>query len=59
MFSGSSDISFDLTLTGRTPVVVDLPDAIAADSWLKSRAYDRNSDSWSALNAAYFNVDPE
>lgn len=57
--AGSSDVSFDLELTGRpagggTTVTLDLPDAINGPVWIKSRSYDSSSGTWSALNEAFF-----
>ena len=59
VFSGSSDMSFDLTLTGRSPAVLELPEPVVHSGWLKSRTYNRRSGEWSALNTAFFSVDSE
>ena len=57
--SSSSDISFNLELTGRpsgsgSTVTLDLPDAINGPVWIKSRTYNSASGTWSALNEAFF-----
>ena len=58
---GSSDIAFDLTLTGNipggNPGINSDPIAINSSSWLLSRAYDPATGEWSALTEAYFSPD--
>ena len=57
---GSSDISFDLTLTGNPPGSSGLrttpPLTLPTHGWLLARSYDSTSATWSALNSAYFTV---
>jgi len=61
--SGSSDMSFDLTLTGNPPggggggSHSSAPIAITQPGWLFSRSYDSNTGEWSALNSAFFTPD--
>jgi hypothetical protein len=59
VFSGSSDMSFDLTLTGRSPALLELPEPVIHSGWLKSRTYNRHNGEWSALSTAYFSVESE
>ena len=59
--SGSSDISFDLSLTGRPEgggetIVLNLPDTINEPVWIKSRTYNAASGTWSAMNQAFFSI---
>ena len=58
----SSDIAFDLSLTGNVPGGnagnTSDPIAINSSSWLLSRAYDPATGEWSALTEAYFSPDP-
>lgn len=59
--SGSSDISFDLSLTGRPEgggetIVLNLPDIINEPVWIKSRTYNAVSETWSAMNQAFFSI---
>lgn len=61
--SGSSDISFDLQLTGRPAgegetVTLPLPDSIEEPVWVKARTYNATTQTWSALNEAYFSTAP-
>jgi len=59
VFSVSSDISFDLTLTGRRPAAIEIAEPVADNVWLKSRTYDAENKTWSAMNAAFFSVNSE
>ena len=55
--AGSSDISFDLTLTGNPPGSGELnspPVSITSPGWLLSRTFDPSTGEWSALNEAFF-----
>ena len=58
---GSSDISFDLELianpagSGNTTTLT-IPDTIDGPVWVKSRTYDSVTDTWSALNEAFFST---
>ncbi|MDG2399362.1 MAG: CotH kinase family protein, partial [Akkermansiaceae bacterium] len=59
--SGSSDISFDLSLTGRPEgggetIVLNLPDTLNEPVWIKSRTYNSVSGTWSAMNQAFFSI---
>lgn len=59
--SGSSDISFDLSLTGRPEgggetIILNLPDTINEPVWIKSRTYNAASGTWSAMNQAFFSI---
>ena len=58
---GSSDMSFDLSLTGNPPggngTHSSAPIAITEPGWLFSRSYDSNTGEWSALNSAFFSPD--
>ena len=57
--AGSSDVSFNLRLKG-LPVgggastTLTLPDTITGPVWIKSRTFDSNSGTWSAMNQAFF-----
>lgn len=61
--SGSSDISFDLALTGNPPGAgggdthSSDPIPITEPGWLFSRSYNPTSGEWSALNTAFFTPD--
>ncbi len=59
---GSSDVSFNLALTGLPPagdqVVLGIPEAIDVPVWIKSRTYDSATGEWSALNQAFFTTAP-
>ncbi|MDB4393530.1 lamin tail domain-containing protein [bacterium] len=57
----SSDLSFDLSLTGRPEgggetIVLNLPETINEPVWIKSRTYNSISGTWSALNQAFFST---
>ena len=52
-------MSFDLTLTGRSPALLELPEPVIHSGWLKSRTYNRHNGEWSALSTAYFSVESE
>ncbi len=59
----SSDVSFDLRLTGRPPgggdtVTLALPETIDSPVWVKSRTYNSSTGEWSALNQAFFTTAP-
>lgn len=59
--AGSSDMSFDLSLTGRPAgggdsVVLNLPETITEPVWIKSRTYNSISGEWSAMNQAFFST---
>lgn len=58
--SNSSDVSFDLGLTGNPPGGganrTTPPIALPSHGWLLARAYDSATGSWSALNSAFFTV---
>ncbi len=57
----SSDISFDLELTGNPPGGGNShssdPIVLTGPGWLFSRSYDSTSGEWSALNTAFFSID--
>ena len=57
----SSDISFDLTLTGNPPggsgTHSSAPIVITEPGWLFSRSYNSVTGEWSALNSAFFTPD--
>ncbi|YCM46550.1 lamin tail domain-containing protein [Verrucomicrobiaceae bacterium 227] len=59
--AGSSDMSFDLTLTGNPPggggTHSSAPIPIDEPGWLFSRTYDSITGEWSALNSAFFTPD--
>lgn len=59
--AGSSDISFDLDLTGNPPggpeSKISDPILITEPGWLFSRSYDPVTGEWSALNSAFFAPD--
>jgi hypothetical protein len=59
VYSGSSDMSFDLTLAGRSLPTFETPEPVTGNVWLTSRSYDRESKTWSALNTEFFSVDTE
>lgn len=57
----SSDVSFNLRLTGRpagggNTTTIPIPDTITGPVWIKSRTYDSNSGTWSAMNQAFFST---
>ncbi|MEO8350963.1 MAG: CotH kinase family protein [Chthoniobacteraceae bacterium] len=56
----SSDISFDLRLTGNPPggagTNVSDPIPLPSNGWLFSRSYNSTTGEWSALNTAYYSV---
>ena len=58
--SNSSDISFDLTLTGNPPgggnARTTPPITLPGPGWVLARAYDSATGTWSALNSAFFTV---
>lgn len=59
--ANSSDISFDLSLTGRPPgggetITLEIPEAINEPVWIKSRTYNSTTGAWSALNQAFFSI---
>jgi len=58
---GSSDISFDLDLTGNPPGGGNThssdPLSLTEPGWLFSRSYNQSSGEWSALNTAFFTID--
>ncbi|CAN5336996.1 hypothetical protein BH23VER1_BH23VER1_02640 [soil metagenome] len=60
---GSSDMSFDLGLTGNPPGGGDThaspPIALDGPGWLFSRSYDPATGEWSALNTAFFTTGSE
>ena len=61
---GSSDISFNMRLTGRPPgggntVALPIPQAVTSPVWIKSRAYNSNTGEWSAMNQAFFTTAPD
>jgi hypothetical protein len=57
----SSDISFDLSLTGNPPgggsSNVSPPLSLPGAGWLFSRSYNPTTQEWSALNTAFFSPD--
>lgn len=61
--SGSSDVSFDLSLTGNPPGAAggethrSEPIVITEPGWLFSRSYNDSTGEWSALNTAFFSPD--
>ncbi|MGB0326036.1 MAG: lamin tail domain-containing protein [Akkermansiaceae bacterium] len=59
--STSSDISFDLDLTGNPPgggnTHSSAPLSLTEPGWLFSRSYNSATGEWSALNTAYFTPD--
>ncbi len=58
--SNSSDISFDLTLTGNPPgggnTLTSAPITLPGPGWVLARSYDSATGTWSALNSAFFTV---
>lgn len=59
--AGSSDISFDLALTGRPAgggdtITLTIPETITEPIWIKSRTFNSNTGEWSALNQAFFSI---
>jgi hypothetical protein len=56
----SSDISFDLTLTGNPPggsgARTTPPITLPNHGWLFSRSYESTTGTWSALNSAFFTI---
>lgn len=58
----SSDVSFNLRLTGRPPggggnnTTLTIPDSITEPVWIKSRTFDSVSGTWSAMNQAFFTI---
>lgn len=59
--ANSSDVSFDLSLTGRPEgggetIILSLPENIAEPAWIKSRTYNSISGTWSAMNQAFFSI---
>ena len=59
--ASSSDISFNLDLTGNPPggssTSTSEPVIITEPGWLFSRSYNSNTGEWSALNSAFFTPD--
>ncbi len=57
----SSDVSFDMTLTGNPPgggsTHASDPLVLNTPGWLFSRSYNSTSGEWSALNTAFFTID--
>ena len=58
--NSSSDMSFDLTLTGNPPggsgARTTPPITLPGHGWLFSRSYDSTTGTWSALNSAFFTI---
>ena len=59
--AGSSDVSFDLALTGRPAgggetITLSIPNTITDPIWIKSRTFNSNNGEWSALNQAFFSI---
>lgn len=59
--ASSSDMSFDLSLTGRPAgggdtLTLNLPETIDGPVWIKSRTYSSTTGTWSALNQAFFSI---
>lgn len=59
--ASSSDVSFDLSLTGRPEgggetIVLNLPETIDEPVWIKSRTYNSISGNWSAMNQTFFSI---
>lgn len=58
----SSDLSFDLTLTGNvageSSSTTSAPINITTSGWLVSRAFDSSTGEWSALTEAFFSPEP-
>ena len=57
----SSDLSFDFELIGNpassgNTVTLTIPDTITGPAWIKSRTYDSATNTWSALNEAFFST---
>ncbi len=57
--AGSSDVSFNLRLIGRpvgggNTVTLPLPDQINGPVWIKSRTFNSTTNTWSAMNEAFF-----
>ena len=60
---GSSDISFDLELRGQPSGGEGMQSSsrleLMKSGWLYSRSYDPQTEDWSAVNVAHFNVETE
>ena len=57
----SSDVSFNLRLTGRPPgggnsVSLPIPETVTSPVWIKSRTYNSGNGEWSAMNQAFFST---
>lgn len=59
--STSSDVSFNLRLTGRPPgggntLSLPIPQTVTGPVWIKSRTFDSGNGTWSAMNQAFFTI---